>query len=402
MVLRRVIDRLQGDRVIWMVAVFLSFFSVVAVYSGISTLAYKAEGNSLKFLLKHGFMITAGFALMFVVHRIHFKYFPKFSALLIWVAGLLLALTFFVGANINDAGRWLDIPGTGLTFQPSDLAKIVLVVYVARLLHQKREVLHDFRQGVVPVLIPIGIICALILPSNFSTAFLLALVCFVMMFIAGVPPRHLLKLVGMGVGMILLVIAVGELAPEGTLPRYETWKNRIFNKVEDNDDGNYQIDIAKYAIAEGGLLPSMPGSGSSRNFLPHPYSDMIYAWIIEEMGSIVGGIGILLLYIILLFRSVRVAAKCQKFYGSLIVVGLSVMLVLQAMVNMAVAVDLFPTTGQPLPLVSLGGTSTIFSCLAIGLILSVSRMVYNPELFVQHEADAAEDNQENELSPATS
>ncbi|MDZ4750325.1 MAG: FtsW/RodA/SpoVE family cell cycle protein [Flavobacteriales bacterium] len=378
--MKAIFEKLQGDRVIWMVAMFLSIISILAVYSGISTLAYKADGSTLKLMLKHSIMIGAGFVLMYYVHKIHFKYFPKFSVLLIWIAGILLLLTFFVGSNLNSADRWLPIPYTGLTFQPSDMAKFVLIIYVARLLHQRREMLDDFRNGVLPVILPVAIICGLILRSNFSTAFILAIVCLIMMFIAGVPGRHLFKLMGAGVGVILLIVAVGELTPADTLPRYQTWKNRIFNKVEGNDEGNYQVNIAKYAISEGGLFPSLPGSGSTRNFLPHPYSDMIYAWIIEEYGSLLGGIGVMMLYVILLFRSIRIASKCPKFYASLIAVGLSLLLVTQAMVNMAVAVDLFPTTGQPLPLVSLGGTSTIFTCLAIGLILSISRSVFNPEL----------------------
>jgi cell division protein FtsW len=398
--MKAVFERLQGDKVIWMVALFLSIISILAVYSGISTLAYKAHGNSLKFLLKHSLMIGAGFALMYYIHRTHFKYFPKFSALLIYVAGGFLLLTFFIGSNINSADRWLNIPYTGLTFQPSDFAKIVLVVFVARMLHQRREMLHDFRNGVLPVLVPIAVICGLILRANFSTAFMLAFVCIIMMFVAGVPGRHLFKIFALGVSLLVMIVAAGELLPTKVFPRYQTWKNRIFNKVEDNDDGNYQVNIAKYAIAEGGLFPSLPGSGSTRNFLPHPYSDMIYAWIIEEYGSLLGGIGVLMLYVILLFRSIRIASKCPRFYASLIAVGLSVLLVLQAMINMAVAVDLFPTTGQPLPLVSLGGTSTIFTCLSIGIILSISRSVYNPEVFEANNGQEESETHQPQAVPA--
>ncbi|MEN9346794.1 MAG: hypothetical protein RLZZ77_305 [Bacteroidota bacterium] len=389
--MQALLKRLQGDKVIWMVTFFLSIISILAVYSAISTLAYKADGNSFAFLLKHTIMIILGFVLMYVVHKINYKYFSKFSKLLIWVAAALLLVTLLFGSNINSADRWIRIPILGLTFQTSDFAKVVLMVYVARLLNQKRELLHDFKLGVVPILIPIGVVCGLILPANFSTAAMIALVCFIMMYIAGVPFRHLGKLMLAGVGLVGLIIVVGEFAPKGTLPRYETWKNRIFNKMDAESDGNYQADLAKYAIYEGGLVPKGPGTGSSRNFLPHPYSDMIYAFIIEEYGSIFGGIGLVLLYLILLFRTIRFSIRCPRNFGTLAALGLSLLMVIQALINMGVAVSLFPTTGQPLPLVSMGGTSTLFTCLSIGIILSISRSHFNPEEFDEETVTADDD-----------
>jgi cell division protein FtsW len=389
--MQALLKRLQGDKVIWMVTFFLSIISILAVYSAISTLAYKADGNSFAFLLKHTIMIILGFVLMYVVHKINYKYFSKFSKLLIWVAAALLLVTLLFGSNINSADRWIRIPILGLTFQTSDFAKVVLMVYVARLLNQKRELLHDFKLGVVPILIPIGVVCGLILPANFSTAAMIALVCFIMMYIAGVPFRHLGKLMLAGVGLVGLIIVVGEFAPKGTLPRYETWKNRIFNKMDAESDGNYQADLAKYAIYEGGLVPKGPGTGSSRNFLPHPYSDMIYAFIIEEYGSIFGGIGLVLLYLILLFRTIRFSIRCPRNFGTLAALGLSLLMVIQALINMGVAVSLFPTTGQPLPLVSMGGTSTLFTCLSIGIILSISRSHFNPEEFEEETVTADDD-----------
>lgn len=377
--MQQILNRLKGDRVIWMVTLFLSIISLLAVYSAISTLAYKAQGNSFRFLFKHLLMIGIGFFVMYKVHQLPLKYFSRFSALLIYVSGALLLWALVFGQNINGADRWIAIPFTGLTFQPSDFAKICLIVYLARLLNQKREQLSDFRNGVLPVLLPVGVICALILPANFSTAAMLGFVCVLLMYLAGMPAKHLGKLAAVGMGAILLIIAVGEIAPKGTLPRYETWKNRIKNFSNGDSDGNYQVDIAKYAIYEGGLVPKGPGTGSSRNFLPHPYSDMIYPFIIEEYGSLIGGIGLVLLYLILLFRTIRFAGKCPRFFGSLVAIGLSMLLVIQAIINMGVAVSLFPTTGQPLPLVSMGGTSTVFTCLAIGIIIAASRTVFDPE-----------------------
>jgi cell division protein FtsW len=393
--MQRLLQKLQGDKVIWMVTFFLSIISILAVYSAISTLAYKADGNSFGFLLKHSFMIVLGFGLMYFIHKVNYRYFSKFSQLLIWVAAGLLLITLLFGSNINSADRWIRIPIIGLTFQTSDFAKVVLMVYIARLLNQKKDLLHDFKLGVVPVLLPIGVICGLILPANFSTAAMIAMVCFIMMYIAGVPFRHLGKLMLAGVGMIAVIIALGEFAPKGTLPRYETWKNRIFNKMDEDAEGNYQADLAQYAIYEGGLMPKGPGTGSSRNFLPHPYSDMIYAFIIEEYGSLIGGTTLLLLYLILLFRTIRFSIRCPRNFGTLTALGLSLLLVIQAMINMGVAVSIFPTTGQPLPLVSMGGTSTLFTCLSIGIILSISRSHFNPEEF--DEAEKSEQLTDDDL-----
>lgn len=400
--MQQILQRLKGDKVIWMVTLFLSIISLLAVYSAISTLAYKAQGNSFRFLFKHLLMIGIGFFVMYRVHKLPLKYFSKFSAVLIYVSAALLLWALVFGQNINGADRWIAIPFTGLTFQPSDFAKICLVVYVARLLNQKREMLHDFRYGVVPILIPVGIICALILPANFSTAAMLGFVCVLLMYLAGMPAKHLGKLMLAGVGLILLIIVIGELAPKGTLPRYDTWKNRLKNFGTEDSDGNYQVDIAKYAIYEGGVIPKGPGTGSSRNFLPHPYSDMIYPFIIEEYGSVIGGVGLVLLYLILLFRTIRFSGKCPKYFGSLASVGLSMLLVIQAIINMGVAVSLFPTTGQPLPLVSMGGTSTIFTCLAIGIIIAASRTVFDPETEeASTAADAAEEEEDYSNTPVT-
>ncbi len=393
---RKLLDKLQGDKVIWMSTLFLSLMSILSVYSAISTLAYKAGGNSFAFLLKHTIMIALGFGVMYAVHRVPSRYFSRFSQLLIWVAAGLLLITLFFGSNINSADRWIKIPVIGLTFQTSDFAKVVLMVYLARVLSLKKDQLHDFRNGVVPALIPVGVICLLILPANFSTAAMIAVVSIMVMFMAGVPLRHIGKLGAGAIVAIGLIIAVGEFAPSGTLPRYETWKNRILSRVDAESEGNYQANLAKYAIYEGGLIPKGPGTGSSRNFLPHPYSDMIYAFVIEEYGSLFGGIGLTLLYLILLFRTIRFASKSPKSFGALAALGLAFMLVVQALINMGVAVSLFPTTGQPLPLVSMGGTSTLFTCLSIGIILSLSRSVYNPE------ADHAEteDGHSNTMQPA--
>jgi cell division protein FtsW len=353
------------------------------VYSAISSLAYKTDGSSLRFLFKQGTMLALGWGVMLLVHKVNFRYFSRISQVLIWVAAGLLLLTLLFGADINEAKRWLRIPFIGLTLQTSDFAKVVLVTFVARELNNRRMQLHQFKNGVLPILIPIGLICMLILPADFSTAALLGMVCIGMLFIGGVPFRHMLKIAGLGVAALFILYGLGKAAPD-LLPRFGTWAGRLerFAGVGNASDGDaleYQIELAQVAINRGGILPQGPGTGTSRNFLPHPYSDMIYAFVIEEWGAIMGGLGLVLLYLILLYRTIRTATRCPRHFGGLLAMGLGFLLVLQAMINMAVAVRLFPTTGQPLPLVSYGGTSMVFTCLSIGMILAVSRSVAHPD-----------------------
>jgi cell division protein FtsW len=374
--MQKIIERLQGDRVIWIVTLFLSFISILAVYSAISTLGYKADGNNTRFLIKQVVMISLGLGLMYWLQRVKLNYITRLSKILVFISAGLLAYALLFGTNLNSADRWIKLPVIGLTFQPSDMAKIALIIHTARMLALKRDMLHSFREGVWPILWPVLLLCGLILRANFSTAALLAFVCFMMMFLAGVPMRHLNKLIIAALAGVMLIIAIGEGAPS-LLPRYKTWKNRIINKANNDNDGNYQTDLAKYAIWEGGVIPKGPGSSSTRNFMPHPYSDMIYPFIIEEYGSVLGGIGLMLLYLILFYRSIKLSRNNPKMSGQLIAIGLAFMLTIQAIVNMGVAVSLFPTTGQPLPLVSMGGTSTLFTCLSIGLILSLTRAENN-------------------------
>ena len=309
---------------------------------------------------------------MFYASRLRYTVYSKLSQLALPVTAGLLLLTLLLGSNINDASRWITIPIINQSFQTSDLAKVVLVVYLARVIGKNMGGEWSLRDVLFKVMLPVGVICGLILPANFSTAALLFTVCLVLMFIGQVPVKHMVLIVGVAVLVFAGLLLVAKSTP-GLLPRLDTWVARIESFGTQDSEANYQVEHAKIAIASGGLLPNGPGSGASRNWLPHPYSDMIYAFIIEEYGSIFGGLGLMLLYLILLFRAVRIAGRCDKPFGSLVAMGLSLMLVIQAMVNMAVAVNLVPVTGQPLPLVSMGGTSVWFTCLAIGIVLSVSR-----------------------------
>lgn len=367
------INRLKGDRVIWMAALLLAMISLLAVYSSISSLAAKRDGGTFHFLFKHALMLATGGLIMFYASQVRHGIYSRLAQLTVWpVAGLLL-LTLLTGSNINDASRWLTIPFINQSFQTSDLAKVVLIAYLARVL-AKHEGEWTLRDVALKLMAPVGLICGLILPANFSTAALLFLICVTLMFVAQVPVRHLALLIGAAVAAFVLLLVVADSLPD-LLPRMATWAARLkaFSSGAADPDANYQVEHAKIAIANGGLFPNGPGSGASRNWLPHPYSDMIYAFIVEEYGSLLGGLGLILLYLILLHRSVIIAKRCEKPFGALLAVGLGLMLVVQAMVNMAVAVNLVPVTGQPLPLVSMGGTSIWFTCLAIGMILSVSR-----------------------------
>jgi cell division protein FtsW len=367
----------KGDKVIWMIVVLLSLLSLLAVYSSIVTLAYKHhEGDTEYYLFKHGKIILLGMILMYFTHRIRYTYFSRISQILLILSLPLLLYTLAGGTNLNNADRWIAIPGTGLTFQTSDFAKLALIMYLGRVLSQNQNELKDFKKVLIKIMAPVAVVCLLILPANFSTSALLFTTSCILMFIGGVSLKHIGKVAGLAAAGFALLILLGAAFPKA-LPRLETWKNRIVNFVTGNeaanDDKNFQSNQAKIAIATGGVTGKGAGNSTQRNFLPHPYSDFIYAIVIEEYGSIIGGVGIILLYLILLFRGIKVASKSKKTFGALLAFGLSFQLVFQGLINMAVAVNLFPVTGQPLPFLSMGGTSLLFSSIAVGVILSVSR-----------------------------
>jgi len=368
----------KGDRAIWLIALLLGVSSLLLVYSSIVTLAYRHhEGNTFYYLFRHGLFIGLGFVIMFVTHKMKYTYFSRISQLLLYLSIPLLLLTLLIGSNLNNASRWLVIPVINQSFQTSDLAKVGLIMYLARMLYLKRDVLNNFRESFVPMIIPVALVCGLILPANFSTAAVLFFTSMVIMFVGGVPFRHFASLIPAGIVAIALVSLVHQIKPE-MVPRYDTWEKRIVRfwdgETKQDANGNYQIEQAKIAIAKGGVVGRGPGNSNQRNFLPHPYSDFIYAIVIEEYG-LFGGFFILLLYMALFFRTVKISQKTDNAFAQLLAVGLCFLLVFQGFINMAVAVNLVPVTGQPLPLVSMGGTSTWFTCLSIGIILSVSRGV---------------------------
>jgi len=353
---------LQGDPVIWAVVFALSIISILVVYSSIGTLAYKRTVSPEMILIKHTFMVCLGLASMWLAHKVDYRYYSRISRLALWVSVPLLIYTFTNGTTINDAARWISIPIIG-SFQPSDFASLALIINLASMLSKKQQNIEDIKESLIPMLIWAGVICGLIALTNLSTAVLLFATCMLVMFIGRVPVKYLamLVLVGLLAGAVALKFGV----------RGETAKNRILSFVN-GSELPFQAKHARIAVATGGIVGKGPGNSDQRNILPHPYSDFVYAIVIEEYGMI-GGVVVLVLYLILLHRGMKAAYNSERAFGGLLSAGLSFDLVCQAMVNMGVVVGLGPITGQPLPLISMGGTAMVFAGLSVGIILSVSR-----------------------------
>lgn len=384
---------LKGDKIIWIAIFLLSIFSLLAVYSSSGTLAYRYQsGNTMHYILKHAAFLSIGLVIIFIVHLVPIKYFSGFAQMFIYITIPLLLITLLMGVSLNQATRWFTVPGTSITFQTSDFAKLALIMYVAKLLSQKQDKIRDFKKGFIPVVAPIIIVCMLILPANFSTAAILFTTCMMLLFIGRVKLRHLLALIGVGIVAVALFILVAlAIGKEG---RIETWKNRIENYASGESDDNFQAEQAKIAIATGGIKGKGPGNSTQRYFLPHPYSDFIYAIVAEEYG-LAGAIILLFMYLYLLYRTGVIVRKSERTFPAFLAVGLSMMIVFQAMINMAVAVNLLPVTGQTLPLVSMGGSSLLFTSTSLGMILSVSRTTQNNEPLIEEEEDEQEEGEDN-------
>lgn len=390
-------NNIRGDKVIWVVVLILSVFSLLSVYSSTGTLAYKYQsGNTEYYFFKHFGILIVGFFLIYFSHMIKYTYYARISQIAIILAVPLLIFTLFAG-RINEASRWLTLPIVNITFQTSDLAKIALIMFVARMLAKNQDNINDFKKSFLPIILTISGICALIMPANLSTAVLLFTTCLILMFIGRVYYLHLLGLLAILIVSASLFLVLIFNFPE--VGRFGTWKNRIENHFDKESEDNYQADQAKIAIAGGKIIGKFPGNSTQRNFLPHPYSDFIYAIIIEEYG-IFGGVSILLLYLILLYRGMRISARSPGSFGAFLTIGVCLMLVLQAVANMAVAVGILPVTGQPLPLVSMGGTSIWFTSIAIGIMLSVSAEVELEEA-KKSKAENTESEQKLKTAQAT-
>lgn len=356
-------NNLKGDPIIWFIVFVLSVFSILVVYSATGSLAYKMmEGNTEYYLIKHSVLVGLSLVAIWLAHKVDFRYYSKISRLLLWISVPLLLFTWLFGTNINEASRWITIPIINQAFQPSDLAKLALIVTLASMLSKRQHAIDDFQKALIPMLFWIGLICGLIALTNISSAILLFLTCMLVLFIGRVPMKYLMMLVVIGGMFGSVSFFVGQ--------RGGTAISRIENFV--GGDTPFQAKQAYVAIASGGFFGKGPGQSDQRNFLPHPYSDFIYAIIVEEYGMLGGGI-ILFLYLALLYRGMKAAEDTDGAYGGLLSAGLSFALVVQAIVNMGVAVGLGPVTGLTLPFISMGGTSQLFAGLTLGIILSVSR-----------------------------
>jgi len=365
--MERLISKTKGDRWIWLIVILLSVWSLLAVYSATGTLAYKKGVGSEQFLIKHLVMIVGGIALMYFSHLLDYRYYAGISKVLMVITIPLLAYTLIFGASVNEASRWVTIPIINQTFQTSDLAKLALITFLARTLSKKQENIKDVKKAFLPIMAAVSAVFVLIALANLSTALMLFGVSILLLIMGRISIKQISIVCLAGVVLLGAVMMLG--------PRRKTYISRIdtFIHPEKADpDKAFQANQAKIAIATGGIFGKGPGNSTQRNFLPHPYSDFVFALIIEEYGM-VGGVGLVLLYLLFLYRCVLIVTDSPKAFGALLAAGLSFSLTIQAFANMAVAVGLGPVTGVPLPLVSMGGTSILFTSVAFGIILSVSR-----------------------------
>jgi len=381
---RSIYDKLRGDKIIWWIVIMLSLLSIVMVYYSTASLVYRFQGgNSLYYLTKHAFILFLGIAIIYFTSLLKYIYYSRISQILLIISIPLLVFTLLSGVSENSADRWIEIPGIGVSFQTSDLAKMALIMYLARVLHKNQNAKMTFKEIFVPVILPIFIVCGLIVKVNFSTTALIFGTCIVLLFIGRVPFKHILSTIGLAVGGFLLFVAlVLIIAPDNN--RVLTWKNRVKAwsgeevQSDSQTEANYQSSLSKAAIVSGGVVGNY-FSGKNENPLPpQSSSDFMYATLVKELG-LIGGIIVAFMYLLLFYRGVRIAIKTESTFGMLLVIGCVISLVFQAFSNMGVAVGLFPVTGQPLPYLSMGGTSLWFTSISIGIILSVSREVYDKQ-----------------------
>jgi len=384
-------SRTKGDKVIWAIVVMLTMMSLLVVYSSTGTLAYKLSKSTESYLFKQIVFIAIGVFIIYFAHKVNYTIYSKVAVMIFLISIPLLLYTLIFGTSLNEANRWIKLPIINLTFQTSDLAKLALFMYLGRQLSRKQDVIKDFKKGFLPLIVPVGIICMLIAPANLSTALLVGATSLLLMFIGRVSLKHIGLVIVAAAIPVMLLIGIASSYYDKTeqkqkdLPsvfnhgRVETWIRRVQNFMyAGKEEEGYQVQQSKIAIAKGGWVGLGPGNSEQRNFLPHPYSDFIYAIIIEEYG-LIGGAFVLFIYLAFLFRCIRIFKRCPFAFGAFLALGLSFTLVIQAISNMAVNVSLFPVTGVTLPLVSMGGSSFLFTCLSIGIILSVARNVEQME-----------------------
>lgn len=403
--MQAIIKNTKGDKVIWAVVILLSMISLLAVYSSTQSLAYRMDKNASYYLIKQLMVLVFGLFIIFMLHRVNYRKFAGIAVLLYIISLPLLVYTLFFGTTLNEGSRWIRLPVINLTFQTSDMAKLALFMFLARILSTKQHVIKDFKKGFLKVLIPVLLTCALIAPANLSTALMLGFTCCILFFIGRVQVKHIMVLAAAGLVCVALIFTVSKITGKG---RAKTWEKRVMSFMgketekspDDKRDDDFQVTQAKIAIASGGIFGQGPGHSQAKDYLPHGYSDFIYANIIAEYG-LVGGAVVIFLYLLFLWRSILIFKRCPFAFGAFLAVGLSTTLVFQAMLNMAVNVHLVPVTGLTLPLISMGGSSIWFTSIAIGIILSVSRYVDEEVANNKKKAKEAKeiDNTENQIIP---
>lgn len=367
-----ILYQLKGDKALWLIIMLLTFASILAVYSAAGSLAYRyAGGNTEIYLLKHGIILAMSLGVTYLCYRLHYMQYSKLAPIMLTASAILLVYTLFFGTELNEARRWIQVPILDISFQTSDFAKLALIIFVARSIALRQKNIKDFKGAFVPIILPIVIVCALIAPADLSTAALLFATCMLMMFIGRIDLKYIGALFILGVIVLMLLFVLGYYFPDSV--RAGTWISRVTDFME-NADGGYQIQQAKIAIARGEWFGQGPGSSIQRNFLPYPYADFIYAIICEEYG-LLGGLFIIAMYLFLLWRCMAIVTNSPIAFGAILAMGLGLNIVIQAFANIAVSLHMVPVTGLTLPLVSMGGTSVLFTSIAFGIILSVSRYI---------------------------
>jgi cell division protein FtsW len=377
--MRSYLKYLKGDPVIWIITLLMMAFSLVTVYSFVPILIKIEGGSPFIYLFKHLVYVVLGFGAMYTIHRVPAKYISQLAKFAYYLGLALLLFTWFFGAEVNGAGRWIRIPFVNLTFQSSDFAKLALIIYLSKLLVRKQQKFDNWKEGIFPLLLPIGLTCFLILKDNFSTAAMLFMLSMIMLFIGRVPILKLLTLGAIGLGLALMVVGAHLTFPDADiLPRYDTWMNRINNRVDATNQSveslqaNQQANNAKLAISVGSVFGQGVGDGKLKEFLPEAYADFYYATFVEEFGS-GAALVLVFLYLILLYRVIRISLKTSDLFQSYVCMGIGIHLLTQASINMLVCTGVFPVTGQNMPFLAMGGSALVMACISIGVVQSFAK-----------------------------
>ena len=372
--MQNILKYLNGDRVIWIITLLMLAFSLVSVYSFVPILIKIEGGTASKYLFKHLIYVGMSLGAMYWVHKKNVKYISQLSKFLFYLSVGLLIFTFFFGTKINNAGRWVRIPFVGLTFQSSDFARLALIIYLSRLLVKKKELLNNWKEGILPIVLPIIIICGLIVKDNFSTAAILFFISLILLFIGRIPFKKWIAIIGGGISLLFFIVLIHKTLPKlNLLPRYETWENRFINHINDDNNviANAQSLNAQLAIYSGSLIGKGVGDGELKEYLPEAYADFYYASFVEEFG-LLSAIILIMLYLILLYRIMRIGLKSNELFDTYVCIGIGILILSQSSVNMLVCTGMLPVTGQNMPLLAMGGSALMITCISLGIVQSIA------------------------------